>query len=99
MYTGIAHCYVLTILLFFYATPTEYIAHIGMVLIFFEEAVVDLKLNGSAFYTNRINYSGHLITIGGFKVSHYVSDVVQELQMPTTVNKVRSCLQLCSIYK
>lgn len=83
----------------FFKAPQENIAHTNMVLILLKEASVALSLKNFAFFTNPIDYLGHLIKLGRPKVDNNTTDGTRGLKEPMTVIELRSFLGPCKVIR
>lgn len=50
-------------------------------------------------FTDKIDYSGHVIRPGGLKVENYTTDAIRDLKEPTTVTELGSFLGLCNVFR
>lgn len=73
--------------------------HTRMVLRLLKDVGVTLKLQKRAFFTNKVDYSGHIIRLGRLGVDSHTAEAICELKTTTTVTDLRSFLGLCNVLK
>lgn len=83
----------------FSKTPHEHAAYTKRFSKLLKKNSVTLKLKKSAFFTNRIDYFGHVIKPGRLDNANCIADVVSELTVPTTVTELRSFLGLSNVFR
>lgn len=83
----------------FSKTPKDHDEHTRLVLLLLEDAGVTHKLKTCAFSTNRIDYLGHVIKHRKLEVANHTADEIQNLQVQTTVNQLRTVLEICNVFR
>lgn len=77
----------------------EHIRHVDEVLTVLSDAGVSLKLKKCDFFTNRVDYLGHVIHPGKLEVASRNTDAIKGFQEPRTQTQLRSFLGLCNVYR
>lgn len=73
--------------------PNERIDQVRQVLTLLRNAGVTLKLRKCEFFTNSIDFLGHVIRPGQLEVSSHTVDVIRDLKPPTNFTELRSFLE------
>lgn len=79
--------------------PEEHIKQVEIVFKLIHQAGMTLKLKKCHFFTDAIDYLGHVITPGRLQVATKTDETVQTLKYPTTTTELRSFLGLCNVYR
>lgn len=77
----------------------EQIYHVKYVLELLWDAVVDLKLKKCNFFTETIDFLGHVICPRCSEIASHMTDAVKRLKAPWNVTKLKSFLGLCIVLR
>ena len=83
----------------FSKTGEEHIDHVRSVLSLLADAGVTLKLKKCFFFTDKIDYLGHVIRPGKLQIAEHTTDAIRQLQAPTNLTELRSFLGLCNVFR
>ena len=77
----------------------SHIQHVDEVLSAIQAAGVSLKLRKCKFFSNSVDYLGHVITPGKLHVATTNTDAVKGFLPPRTQTELKSYLGLCNVYR
>ena len=77
----------------------SHIRHVDEVLQALRSAGVTLKLRKCKFFSNSVDYLGHVITPGKLHVATTNTNAVKGFKEPTTQTELKSFLGLCNVYR
>lgn len=83
----------------FSRTPQEHIGHVRKVLTLLHDAGVTLQLKKCKFFTETINYLGHVIRPRRLDISSHTTDAIRGLKALTSLTELRSFLGLCNVFR
>lgn len=73
--------------------------HVYSVLQLLKDAGVTLQLKKCQFFTDNVDYLGHVIRPGKLQVADKTTEAIEGLKPPTTVTGIRSFLGLCNVFR
>ena len=77
----------------------EHLKHVDEVLEILRQAGMSLKLKKCHFFTNSVNYLGHVIGPGTLEVSEKNMVAIRAAVPPKNQTQLRSFLGLCNVYR
>ena len=77
----------------------DHLEHVEQVLSALYEANITLKIKKCVFFSNMVNYLGHIIRPGQLEIDNAHTAALREAQHPRTVTELRSFLGLCNVYR
>ena len=80
-------------------TVEEHPTHVEEVLQVLRDSGLSLKLNKCKFFTQSVDYLGHVIRPGKLEVATKNTQAVERFQEPRTKTELRSFLGLCNVYR
>ena len=80
-------------------TKTEHFRHIEAVLEKLRENRLQAKPSKCEFFSQAVEYLGHIVTADGIKVDPRKIDSIKEWPVPKDAHQVRSFLGLCGYYR
>lgn len=83
----------------FSKTIKDHIGHVRDVLTALQNAGASLKLKKCSFFTQSVQYLGHVIRPGRLEMANTNADAIQGFKEPTTQSELRSFLGLCNVYR
>lgn len=83
----------------FSCTPDGNIDEVRQVLTLLLDASVTFTLKKCEFFTDRINYLGHVILPGCLEVLSHTTDATRDLQLSKNVTETRSFLGFCNVFR
>ena len=79
--------------------PEEHIEHVKKVLMLLQDAGVTIKLRKCFFFTDNIDYLGHVIRPGTLEIAPKATEAIKNLKPPKNVTELRSFLGLCNVFR
>lgn len=58
-----------------------------------------MKLKKCTFFTNTIDYLGHVILLRRLKIASHTADGIKNLQQPSNITQLGSFLGLCNVFR
>lgn len=80
-------------------TAKGHIKHVREILILFQDTGVTLRLKKCTFYTEKINYLGHVVKPGKLEIASHIADAIHDLKTPQTLTDLRSFLGICNVFR
>ena len=77
----------------------DHITHVDEVLTCLREAGITLKISKCTFFSDKINYLGHVIRPGRLEVDQANTQSLRDARPPTTKTQLRSFLGLVNVYR
>ena len=86
-------------IIIFSKTVEDHIRHVDEILTTLTEANITLKISKCRFFSDTVEYLGHLIKHGQLQIDDTNTKSLKEAKPPTTKSELRSFLGLCNVYK
>lgn len=77
----------------------EHMTHLRKVLTLLATSRVTLKNNKCRFFSNTIDYLGHVIRPDHLEISHHTTDANRGLKYTTTIKELKSFMGLCNGFR
>ncbi len=77
----------------------QHVAHLDHILGLLRAAGVSLKLKKSDFFTQSVNYLGHVIRPGRISLAEKNTQALSEFKHPSAQTELRSFLGICNVYR
>ena len=86
-------------ILIFSKTVEDHIRHVDEILTTLTEANITLKISKCRFFSDTVEYLGHLIKPGQLQIDDTNTKSLKEAKPPTTKSELRSFLGLSNVYR
>ena len=86
-------------IIIFSKTVDEHIDHVDEILGILRTSGVTLKINKCKFFSDSVEYLGHVIRPGKLEVDGANTKSLRDARPPTTKTEIRSFLGLCNVYR
>ena len=86
-------------IIIFSKTVDEHIRHVDEILTTLAEANITLKISKCRFFSETVEYLGHLIKPGKLEIDSANTKSLRDAQPPTNKSQIRSFLGLCNVYR
>jgi hypothetical protein len=82
----------------FFPDRESHLRHVDDALTLLRTAGISLKLKKCRFFSDTVDYLGHVIRHGRLGVAEKNTDALRDAPLPTTQTELRSFLGLCNMY-
>ena len=79
--------------------PQSHLRHVDEVLSALQRAGVTLKLRKCKFFSDSVDYLGHVVTPGKLHIATTNTKAVEGFKLPRTQTELKSFLGLCNVYR
>ena len=86
-------------IIIFSKSVEEHIQHVDEILTALGNAGVTLKIKKCKFFSDTVEYLGHIIKPGNLEIDSSNTKSLREAKPPTTKTELRSFLGLCNVYR
>ena len=86
-------------IIIFSKSAEEHLKHVEQVLSVLRTAGLSLKLSKCNFFTDTVDYLGHVIRPGLLQVATKNTEAIKGFQHPKTQTNLRSFLGMCNVYR
>ena len=83
----------------FSATPAQHVKEVDAVLTRLREAGVPLNLEKCTWFSDEVEYLGHIVRPGQLHVHNETVDALKHATFPTTKTQLKSFLGMCNVYR
>jgi len=83
----------------FSASAEQHVKDVEVVLMRFREAGVTLNLEKCTWFSDEVEYLGHIVRPGQLHVHDKNVDALNNIYFPTTKNQLKSFLGMCNVYR
>jgi len=83
----------------FSATPAQHVKEVDAVLTRSREAGVTLNLEKCTWFSDEVEYLGHIVRPGQLHVHNETVDALKHATFPTTKTQLKSFLGMCNVYR
>jgi len=83
----------------FSATPEQHVKDVDAVLTRLREAGVTLNLEKCTWFSDEVEYLGHIVRPGQLHVHNKNVDALKHATFPTTKTQLKSFLGMCNVYR
>lgn len=73
--------------------------HVSTVLSLSKDAGVSLKLKKCSFFTDHVDFLGHIIRLGKLQVAETMTEAVHGLTEPSTITEMKSFLVIFNVFR
>lgn len=80
-------------------TPEQHIEYVRIVLSLLNSADVTLKIENCSFFTNIIDYLGHVVRSRRLVHTSCTAGAIRNLKPPSSVTEMRSFLELYNFFR